>query len=41
MIADSARVEDSASDVQTSDDTPPPVELKSKDDIKNFLKGIM
>nr|UWG79369.1 MAG: hypothetical protein [Bacteriophage sp.]DAP58061.1 MAG TPA: hypothetical protein [Caudoviricetes sp.] len=41
MIADSARVDESSSDGQTSEDTPPPVELKSKDDIKNFLKGIM
>ena len=36
MLADSARVEES-SDNSDNDNTPPPVQLNSKEDIKNFL----
>lgn len=40
MLADSARVEES-SDNSDNDNTPPPVQLNSKEDIKNFLKVTM
>lgn len=39
-MADSARIDD-VDGAQGDDDSPPPVELKSKDDIKNFLKVMM
>ena len=40
MLADSAKVEES-SDNSDNDNTPPPVQLNSKEDIKNFLKVTM
>lgn len=41
MLADSARVEQEPGTDENKDGEKPPVQLKTKDDIKNYLKGIM
>lgn len=41
MLADAARIEKEPETDGNSDGGKPPVQLKTKEDIKNYLKGIM